>query len=246
MIRLLVVDRIRLVCEIIGAALEGEPDMRVFRIATSKAEALEQLETQPESGEPAINLALINTSLPGNDTLELVKEIYQRFAGVRILVVGLPDKEAVILRYIEAGAKGYVLRADSVAELLHNIRAAVDEQALVSPSMAATLMARLADLSEKLSDLDLDTSAYEELTPREKEILDRIAGGMTNQEIADDLVIEVGTVKNHVHNILNKLNVNSRQDAAMLLTLVENQQAPGSPDRDALRQSETALKVNPE
>ena len=129
------------------------------------------------------------------------------------------------MRYIEAGALGYVLRTDSVAELLHNIRAAFKENALVSPSVAAALMARIAELSEKLTDLGVDASDYEELTPREKEILNYIAAGLTNQEIADLLVIEVGTVKNHVHNILNKLNVHSRQDAAAYLTLIEDDQS---------------------
>ncbi|MEZ4715157.1 MAG: helix-turn-helix transcriptional regulator [Caldilineaceae bacterium] len=68
-------------------------------------------------------------------------------------------------------------------------------------------------------ELKIDAPDYEELTPREREILELISQGLTNQEIADALVIELGTVKNHVHNVLSKLHVNSRKDAALYLSL---------------------------
>lgn len=224
MIRLVMADRVRLVCEVIGAALEGEPDIHVVGIATTEAMAYEQ------ATEADANMALISTSLPDGGALRLVQRFREDAPHVKVLVTGLAATESVIMRYIEAGAAGYVLRDDSVDELLRNIRAAFEEKALVSPEVAARLMQRIAELNEQLADLGIDPTEYQELTPREKEILDLIADGLTNQEIAETLTIEVGTVKNHVHNILSKLNVNSRQDAAMVLALFENEETEETDD----------------
>ncbi len=226
MIRILLVDKIRLVCEVIGAALEGEQDLHVVGIATDRNSALQQIDAT------GANLVLVSASLPEGDALALVRDAHETAPDAKLLVMGLDNVDMVILRYIEAGASGYILKEDGVAELLHNIRAAFDDKALVSPVMAGKLMARIAELAEQLSQLGMDPEEIEQLTPREKEILDLISDGLSNQEIAEELTIEVGTVKNHVHNILNKLNVNSRKDAALYAALVENE--PTANERPAL------------
>ena len=82
-------------------------------------------------------------------------------------------------------------------------------------------MDRIANLSEILEDVGVVPEQYEELTERERQILNLIASGLTNQAIADQLVIEVGTVKNHIHSIFDKLNVSSRKDAALYLSLLK-------------------------
>jgi len=215
MIRVLLVERVRLVCDVIGAALEGEPDIYVAGMATDAAGALSLLESSD------VDIALVSTSLPEGGALSLVHSIRADEIPVKVLVMGVADTEPVIMGYINAGAFGYILREDSIQELLRVIRAAYDDKAIVTPAVAARLIARIAELSEKLNAVGIDPSDYQELTPREREILELIADGMTNRQIADKLVIELGTVKNHVHSILEKLNVNSRKDAALYLSLVE-------------------------
>ena len=215
LIRILIVDSVLLICEVMAAALEDEDNIDVVGFATTIAEAESRL------SESAIDLTLISTNLPDGDALDLTSNIRRDFPHVNIVVLGLADTEAVIMRYIEAGASGYVLKDASVERLLSNIRAAYNGEALVSPQVAAALMERVAMLTEQLTELGVDPSVYEELTPREKEILDLVAAGLSNQEIADELTVEIGTVKNHVHSILDKLNVNSRKDAATYLSLLE-------------------------
>ena len=221
MIRVLLVERVKLVCEVIGAALEGEPDIRIAAMATSEEEARQHLH------ESNIDIALISTSLPETGALQLVHSVREHDLPVKVLVMGVADTEPIIMAYINAGAFGYILREDPIQALLTNIRAAYEDKALVTPAVAARLIARISELTEKLAELGVDPTDYEELTPREREILELIAQGMTNQEIADHLVIELGTVKNHVHSILDKLNVHSRKDAALYLTFLEEQ------DRDS-------------
>jgi DNA-binding NarL/FixJ family response regulator len=213
-IRLLLVDRVRLVCDVIGAALHGETDIEVIGTAITEEDALRELE------QSECDIMLVGTSLPDEGAMSLVSKVRDEEMDVKVLVMGVPDTEPVIMAYLNAGAFGYVLRDDPIQELLANIRAAYEDQALVTPAVAARLIARIAELSQQLTELGVDASDYEELTPREREILALIAEGMSNQEIADHLVIEMGTVKNHVHSILDKLNVNSRKDAALYLTLM--------------------------
>lgn len=215
MIRLLLVDKIRLVCEVIGSALEGEPDIQVVGMATTEEDALQEMQ------ETACDIALVNTTLPDNGALSLVGAVREHDLDVKVLIMGVPDAEAVIMTYINAGAFGYILREDSPQELLVNIRAAYNDKALVTPTVAAKLISRIAELNDKLTEVGVDPTDYQELTPRERETLALIGEGLTNQEIADKLVIELGTVKNHVHSILDKLNVNSRKDAALYLSMLE-------------------------
>jgi len=140
--------------------------------------------------------------------------------SVKVLVLGLGESKERVLRYVEAGADGYVLKNDSVDDLLRHIRAAQRGKALVSPKIAAALMSRVTELAQLFAEIESGISESADLTPREREILELIGQGLTNQEIADRLVIEVGTVKNHVHSILQKLDVSSRQDAASYLALI--------------------------
>lgn len=212
MIRVLVVNEIRLMCNVISAMLEEEPDIEVVGTATTSEEALARI-----SG---CDVILVNTGLPDNGALELTRAVVEKAPSVGVLVVGLAESETEILQYVEAGAAGYVLKDDSVDALLRHIRATHSDEALVSPEIAAALMSRVSELAQSFPEsVGIDEAA--ELTPREREVLQLIGQGLSNQEIADRLIIEVGTVKNHVHNILQKLNVNSRQDAAAYLAVIE-------------------------
>jgi DNA-binding NarL/FixJ family response regulator len=148
--------------------------------------------------------------------------------------MGVEDSQAIKVTYVNAGAYGYIINEAPPQELLANIRAAYENKALISPAMAARLIERIATLTDRLVELGIDADDYDELTPREQEILELISQGMTNQEIADALVIELGTVKNHVHNILSKLHVNSRKDAALYLSLWQEDEQTGDLDQEAL------------
>jgi len=97
----------------------------------------------------------------------------------------------------------------------------VDDKVFVSPKIAAAMMERLSDLAQMFSDVENSVTDDAGLTPRELEVLELIGEGLTNQQISERLVIEVGTVKNHVHSILEKLNVGSRGEAAAYLAFIK-------------------------
>jgi DNA-binding NarL/FixJ family response regulator len=138
-------------------------------------------------------------------------------SGTRVLVMDVPRSDDAILNYIQAGASGYVAAGESPHEILRRVRAAADGRAVLGPTVAAALMTRIANLAQMQANRmmrDSHGNSDNELTPREREVLELITLGLSNRDIADKLVVEVGTVKNHVHNILRKLGATNRYEVA--------------------------------
>jgi DNA-binding NarL/FixJ family response regulator len=157
---------------------------------------------------------VVSTQLPDDGALRITRAITAANHPAKVLVLGLAESKEEILQYVESGAAGYVLQDDSVDDLLTKIRTTHNGEALISPEIAAVLISRVSELAQLTPQEEDRLEDPAALTPREREILDLIGQSLSNQEIADHLVIEVGTVKNHVHSILQKLNVSSRQEAA--------------------------------
>jgi two-component system nitrate/nitrite response regulator NarL len=215
MIRVLIVDAVRLMCDAIASVLDDQPDMQVIGCATNVSEAIDSAKS--------CDIILVNANLPDDGAYRLIRALTtntdyrEKISQPRIMVVGLVESRNSILRWVEAGARGYIRKEASVDEMLTNIRSVSQGNARVSPEVAGALMERLAEFATLFEDIDGGPLDLVDLTPRETEVLKLLGCYFTNQEIADHLVVEVGTVKNHVHNILTKLNVSNRQEAAMVL-----------------------------
>lgn len=206
MIRVLVVNQMPLTGYLIAAVLRDEPDMEVVGSTTSVAEALDLVASS--------DVVLVNTRMMDGAALELIKAVAGARLPAKTVALGLVESKEAILQYVQAGAAGYVLKDDSVDELLEQIRGVHAGRARISPTIAAALMSQIAEYTQLLHRVQSRPHAANDLTPRERQILGLIGHGLTNQQIADRLVIEIGTVKNHVHSILQKLEVSSRREAA--------------------------------
>ena len=213
-INLLLVNETRLMGNVIAAALEGEPDIHVVACVTNIDDAMQIVRDKD------VDVALVSTRLPDQGALKLTNAITEFKPATKVLALGLTEEKQHVLRYVEAGATGYVLKDDSLEGLIETIRAAQDGKVFVSPKIAAAIMERLAALARLFSDVENSVGDTTELTSRELEVLKLIGEGQTNQQIAEQLVIEVGTVKNHVHNILDKLHVSTRGEAAAYLAFI--------------------------
>jgi len=216
MIRVLLVNEIRLMCNVLTAALDGEPDIRVIGCATSVDEALDKVRFLD------VDIVLTSTRLPDKGALRLVEDMMITDPSTDVLILGVTEKKERILQFVEAGASGYVTKDSSIDDLIETIRATHKGKALVSPKITAALMERLSEYAQMFADLETGVVEEAGLTSRELEVLELLGKNLTNQEIAETLVIEVGTVKNHVHSILSKLNVNTRDEAATYLALIKS------------------------
>jgi DNA-binding NarL/FixJ family response regulator len=214
--KVLLVNEAKLVCNMLASLLEDEDDFEVVGSATSVEEVL--------NGEWKYDLLLVSTNLPNEGALRLTEKVTSDEENTRIVVLGLAAAKYQVLKFIEAGADGYVLKNHSVEELIRRIRAVKNDKAVVSPMIAGALIDRLSELAQLFSEVEAILDQPADLTPREGEILELIGEGLTNQEIADHLHIQLGTVKNHVHNILKKLDVSNRQKAAAYLAFLNEEE----------------------
>jgi DNA-binding NarL/FixJ family response regulator len=214
-INLLLVNESGLIGNVISAALEDEPDIKVIASVTNADEALRVIQ------EKSIDVVLVSTRLPEQGALKLTSAITKLAPSTKVLALGLTEEKKRVLRYVEAGATGYVLKDHSLEDLIETVRAAQDGKVFVSPEIAAAIMERLSTLAHMFSDMESNVTDTTSLTARELEVLELIGKGFTNQQIAENLVIEIGTVKNHVHSILEKLNVRTRDEAAAYLAFIK-------------------------
>jgi DNA-binding NarL/FixJ family response regulator len=159
------------------------------------------------------NLFLVDFGGPSRSGLEDAEQILAVSSEFRILMTGVPDSEADVLACIERGAAGYLLQDASIENLIDNIRALEVGETLCSPRIASLAFSRISSLARQTAEPQHRNIAG--LTRRESEIISLIEDGLSNKEIAINLHIEVHTVKNHVHNILEKLHLHKRREAAL-------------------------------
>ena len=213
MIRVGLFNSIRILANVIAAVLENESDIRVVGFATTLPEAL--------TLAARCDVLIASTRLPDDGALRITRAVTQANLPTKVLILGLAESKAEVLRYAEAGAAGYVLQDDSVDALLLKLRSTHAGDAVISPEIAGALLSRVAELTQEEGRREPpNPGAAVELTAREREILVLIGQGLSNQQIAEHLVIEVGTVKNHVHRILHKLHVADRRTAVAYLDLL--------------------------
>lgn len=171
------------------------------------------------------DLILASATLPNSDVRKLLKQLRQQAipekAPIRVIVTDVPNEPKQILSYIAAGAVGYVLAQEGVGAWANQIDAVCSGQPLVSPTMAAAMMTHLTRLNKLTARFAPPARLYGNLTAREREILLLLGEGYRNQAIAKRLIIGVGTVKNHVHNLLTKLNLSNRKAVGMYLSYIK-------------------------
>jgi DNA-binding NarL/FixJ family response regulator len=177
-----------------------------------------ELVGEAATGDEAVSLAtnlqpdvvLMDIQMPGLNGIEATRSIVQASPRVNVLILTMFDDDASVFAAMRAGARGYLLKGAKHAETLRAIRAVGDGEAIFSPSIAARLMDFFASIRPVAV-----PQAFPELSDREREVLSLIAEGCKNADIAARLVLSPKTVRNHVSNILDKLQVADRAEAML-------------------------------
>lgn len=172
---------------------------------------------EAETGTEAVELAatlqpdviLMDLSMPGLDGIAATRRIVDTSPHIAVVVLTMADDDAAVFDALRAGARGYLLKGADRLELGRAIRAVAAGEAIFGPNVARRLMAYFADAPTS------PIPAFPELSDREREILELIARGMSNQQIVDRLVISPKTVRNHVSNIFSKMQVRDRAEAVV-------------------------------
>jgi DNA-binding NarL/FixJ family response regulator len=194
-VRLLIADDHPVVRDGLSGMFAADPGFEVVGEASDGAEAVRRAEAlRPD-------VILLDLRMPGMDGVTAITELARRHIESRVLVLTTYDTDGYVLPAIEAGATGYLLKDAPRDELLNAVRAAAAGRSVLAPSVASRLMHRVR------------TPAAEPLSRREIEVLELVAAGTTNRELAARLFISEATVKSHLLNIYTKLGVNDRAAA---------------------------------
>jgi DNA-binding NarL/FixJ family response regulator len=177
-------------------------------------EARDGLEAIVKAGELKPDLILMDIQMPGCDGLEATRSIKRELPGTTIVVLTVRDEDENLFEALKNGAQGYLLKNIRSREMLDMLRGAVRGEAAISPVLAG----RMLEEFRRLSRLAPPEPGEEliALTTREQEVLGLVATRASDKEIAETLCISLNTVKTHMRNILSKLQVNSRREAARL------------------------------
>lgn len=203
-IRLLVCDDHALFRRGLIATIEEEQDLEVLGEAADTDEAIALAE------ELAPDVILMDVRMPGGGGIEATRRITELVPGTKVLMLTVSDDPDDLLEAVKAGAAGYLLKEVSSSEVASAVRAVHAGASPLSPMLADKLMAEFLNLEKRAT-----VPKAPKLAPRELEVLRLVADGMTNRLIAEQLGISPNTVKNHVGNILEKLQLHSRTEAAM-------------------------------
>jgi two-component system NarL family response regulator len=206
-IRVLIVDDHALFRRGLEMVLEQEPDIEVVGEASDGAEAL----TKAVDSTP--DIVLLDVRMPKRGGIDACTAIKDAVPSAKIIMLTISDEEADLYDAIKAGAMGYLLKEISIEEVASAIRAVHGGQSLISPSMASKLLSEFASMIKRGDDRQQVPAPR--LTDREMEVLRLVAKGMNNRDIAKELFISENTVKNHIRNILEKLQLHSRMEAVV-------------------------------
>ena len=208
-VTVLIVDDQRLVREGVASLLEIQEGITVLGTAVDGSQAVQQAVANPP------DVILMDVRMPVMDGITATRQIKRRLPHCQVLMLTTFDDDEYIIRSLQAGASGYLLKdipAEDLAQAVRLVDAGIYQ---LAPSVAGKLVGQLAERPQKQQSGKTRDAAVDELTDRELQVLCLIATGATNREIAQELVVSEGTVKNHVSSILNRLNLRDRIQAAI-------------------------------
>ncbi len=209
-LRVLVVDDHPLFREGIVSILNNQPDIEVVGEASDGLEAL----VMARHLRPSI--VLMDISMPGTNGIEATRLIKRELPDVYVVMLTVRDEDEKLLEAIKSGAQGYLLKTIRAQQLIDMLYAAQRGEPTISPPLANRILDEFRRMANRPPTAAADAPALDPLTPREREVLDLVARGASDREIAQALVISVYTVKAHMRSILSKLQVSSRRQAAQL------------------------------
>ncbi len=206
-IRVLLADDHSLFREGLVNILNAQPDFEVVGEASDGLEVL----VKARALEP--DLILMDVGMPGCDGVEATQRIKKELPEITIVMLTVRDENEKLFEAIKSGAQGYLLKSIRSRELVALLRGAVRGEAAITPSLGGRMLEEFRRLSQKAGNLPPDETAA--LTSREQEVLGLVAEGAADKEIAEALTLSVHTVKSHMRNILAKLHLGHRHEAAL-------------------------------
>lgn len=206
-ISILVIEDNRLLREGISAMLKKQPDMNVIATFGNGENIL------VEVAKHKPNIVLLDLGLRSQSSLQIVKLIKKRFETIKIIVMDLVPLQTDVLEFVQAGVSGFILKDANMADFYKTIRSVFEGAQVLPPHLTGSLFSQIVENALHGSSPSLIVESVR-MTKRERQVIELIADGFANKEIAHKLHLSTYTIKSHVHNILEKLSLHTRVQVA--------------------------------
>ena len=209
MIKVLIVDDQELFRESLKVVLGVSPNILVTDAVPGVTQALESA----QQNRP--DVVLMDIRMPGMDGVEGTRLFKKRWPDIKIIVLTTFDDDEYIFGALKNGACGYLLKGSSISKLSESIRIAYEAGAIITPTVATKVLQQFANMAQSSSRLQVDKEAVRDISRSEWQIIQTVGSGMSNKEIAQELSLSEGTVRNSISNILFKLGLRDRTQLAI-------------------------------
>ncbi len=213
MIKVMIVDNQELIRHSLKIILGVNNDMEVVGMAADGAETLQKLkELSPEERPDVI---LMDIRMPVMDGVECTAQISKKYPNIKVIALTTFDDEEFVFGALKSGASGYLLKGSSLEELSGAIRTVYTGGAMLNPNVASTVIRQFSTMAKNIVNPEITDLNTDEITRSEWYIIQAVARGMSNKEIAESLWLSQGTVRNSISSILNKLHLRDRTQLAI-------------------------------
>ncbi len=209
MIKVLIVDDQELIRESLKVILNVSGDIEVADAVPSVAEALKS------AARYRPDVVLMDIRMPGTDGVEGTKLIMDRYPRTKVIILTTFDDDEYVFGALKNGASGYLLKGSSVSDLSEAIRIAYTGGAMINPNIASKVIHQFSSMARGPSGIQVDKELTADISKSEWQIIRTVGSGMSNKEIAKELCLSEGTVRNSLSNILFKLNLRDRTQLAI-------------------------------
>ena len=209
MIKVLIVDDQELIRESLKVVLNVSADIEVADAVPSVAEALKS------ASQNRPDVVLMDIRMPGMDGVEGTKLLMDRYPQIKVIILTTFDDDEYVFGALKNGARGYLLKGSSVSELSEAIRIAHSGGAMINPNIASKVISQFSNMAKGPARLQVDERLTADISKSEWQIIRTVGSGMSNKEMAQELCLSEGTVRNSLSNILFKLNLRDRTQLAI-------------------------------
>ena len=213
MIKVMIVDDQELIRQSLKIILGVNTDMQVVGMAGDGEEALQKLKDSKPENRP--HVILMDIRMPVMDGVECIAQITKKFPGIRTIALTTFDDDKFVFGALKNGASGYLLKGSSLEDLSRAIRTVYSGGAILNPSVTDTVIRQFSTMAKNIVSPEMSELNTEDITKSEWEIIQAVARGMSNKEIAETLWLSQGTVRNSISSILNKLHLRDRTQLAI-------------------------------